>query len=52
VRRAVVVVEHDTFHHNVPMHLEREGLLVPLLKRELVELVRELVRVPAALPAS
>jgi len=25
---------------------------VPLLKRELVELVRELVRVPAALPAS
>ena len=51
-RRAVVVVEHDTFHHNVPMHLEREGLLVPLLKRELVELVRELVRVPAALPAS
>jgi hypothetical protein len=34
------------------MHLEREGLLVPLLKRELVELVRELVRVPVALPAS
>ena len=49
-RRAVVVVEHDTFHHNVPMHLEREGLLVPLLKRELFELVRELVRVPLPAP--
>ena len=36
----VTTVEHDTFHHNVPMHLEREGMLVPLLKRELAELVR------------
>ena len=35
----VSVVEHDTFHHNVPMHLEREGALVPLLKRELIALL-------------
>ena len=32
--------EHDTFHHNVPMFLEREGLLVPLLKRELLALLK------------
>ena len=32
--------EHDTFHHNVPMFLEREGLLVPLLKRELLALLQ------------
>ena len=37
---AVTVVEHETFHHNVPMFLEREGALVPLLKRELLELLR------------
>ena len=36
---AVEVVKHDTFHHNVPMFLEREGLLVPLFKRELVALM-------------
>ena len=36
---AVRVVQHDTFQHNVPMHLEREGLLVPLLKRELLALM-------------
>ena len=30
---AVEVREHDTFQHNVPMHLEREGKLVPLVKR-------------------
>ena len=39
-RRGVVVVEHDTFHHNIPMFLEREQALVPLLKRELVEMMR------------
>ena len=39
-RPAVTVVEHETFHHNVPMFLEREGALVPLLKRELLELLR------------
>lgn len=36
----VTVVEHETFHHNVPMYLEREGGLVPLLKSELLELLR------------
>ena len=36
---AVEVVKHSTFHHNVPMFLEREGLLVPLFKRELVALL-------------
>ena len=35
----VRIVQHDTFQHNVPMHLEREGLLVPLLKRELLALM-------------
>ena len=34
------IVEHDTFHHNVPQFLEREGMLVPLLKRELLALMR------------
>ena len=34
-------VEHPTFHHNVPMFLEREDELVPLLKRELLELLRD-----------
>ena len=38
---AVRVVQHDTFQHNVPMHLEREGLLVPLLKQELLALMLE-----------
>lgn len=33
------VVHHDTFQHNVPMHLEREGMLVPLFKRELLQLL-------------
>jgi hypothetical protein len=37
--RSVRVEHHDTFHHNVPMYLEREGLLVPLLKRELLALM-------------
>ena len=37
---SVAVVEHDTFHHNVPMFLEREGGLVPLLKRTLLALLR------------
>ena len=32
----VEVAEHDTFHHNVPMHLEREGLF----KRELLTLLQ------------
>ena len=44
---AVDVVEHDTFHHNVPMFLEREGLLIPLLKRECLALL--LPQSPAAL---
>ena len=34
------VAEHPTFHHNVPMFLEREGQLVPLLKRALLRLLR------------
>ena len=34
------VREHDTFHHNVPMFLEREGQLVPLIKRSLLRLLR------------
>ena len=38
----VIIVEHDTFHHNVPMHLEREGLLVPIFKREAAALLRRL----------
>ena len=33
------VVTHGTFHHNVPMYLEREGQLVPLFKRELLRLL-------------
>ena len=37
---AVCLVEHATFHHNVPQFLEREGMLVPLLKRELLALMR------------
>lgn len=37
---AVCLVEHGTFHHNVPQFLEREGMLVPLLKRELLALMR------------
>ena len=38
--QGLVVTEHDTFHHNVPMYLEREGLLVSLFKRELIALLR------------
>ena len=44
VRGLATVVEHETFHHNVPMHLERDGALVPLLKRELLELMLRLRR--------
>ena len=32
--------EHDTFHHNVPMHLEREGRLVGLVKRAAWEVLQ------------
>lgn len=38
----VRVVEHNTFHHNVPMFLERESHLVPLLKREMLTLLSRL----------
>jgi leucine-rich repeat protein SHOC2 len=38
----VRVVEHNTFHHNVPMFLERESQLVPLLKREMLTLLSRL----------
>ena len=37
--RGVTLETHDTFHHNVPMYLEREGLLVTLFKQELLELL-------------
>ena len=32
----VNIVEHETYHHNVPQFLQQRGELVPLLKRELV----------------
>ena len=32
---SVHVVEHDTFHHNVPQFLQQQGELVPLLKDEM-----------------
>ena len=35
-----MIVEHATFHHNVPMYLEREGLLVRLFKSECEALLR------------
>ena len=35
----VETIEHDTFHHNVPMYLEREGLLVGMVKREVAALL-------------
>lgn len=35
----VHVVHHPTFHHNVPMFLEREGALVPLFKKEVLALM-------------
>ena len=39
------IIEHDTFHHNVPMYLEREGMLVGLFKSECEALLRpELVQ--------
>ena len=37
---SVVVEAWPTFHHNVPAFLEREGRLVPLIKRELAALLR------------
>lgn len=40
INSSVAVVEHNTFHHNVPMFLEREGRLVPLLKAVLLALLR------------
>jgi hypothetical protein len=30
---------HDTFHHNLPMNLERSGALSVLVKRELLSLL-------------
>lgn len=38
--QAVHVVEHDTFHHNVPAHLESLGELVPLLRDEAFGVLR------------
>lgn len=35
----VEIVQHDTFHHNVPMYLEREGLLIGLIKSACAELL-------------
>ena len=37
---SVAVEAWPTFHHNVPAFLEREGRLVPLIKRELAALLR------------
>ena len=39
-RPRVALVRHATFHHNVPQFLEREGRLVPLLKREMLAQLR------------
>lgn len=35
----LAVVHHPTFHHNVPMFLEREGALVTLFKNEVLALL-------------
>ena len=45
---AVQVVEHETFHHNVPAHLEGQGELVSLLKAEVLHVLRS--RLQAAPP--
>ena len=37
---SLCVVEHPTYHHNVPAFLEREGLLVPMIKAEVMALLR------------
>ena len=37
--KSVRVVEHPTFHHNVPAFLERAGVLVALIRRELLEIL-------------
>jgi len=37
----VHVVEHATFHHNVPQFLEGNGDLVPLVKDEILTLMRD-----------
>ena len=36
---SVAVVEHETYHHNVPQFLEGEGELVPLLRSEVARLL-------------
>ena len=36
----VAVQEHDTFHHNVPQFLQQQGELVPLLKDEMIRVLR------------
>ena len=41
----VRVTEHATFHHNVPAFLEREGLLLPMIRAACVELLLEGQRV-------
>ena len=35
----VHIVEHATFHHNVPQYLQQLGELVPLLKAELLRIL-------------
>ena len=37
---SVRVVEHDTFHHNVPQFLQQAGELVPLLRDEVMRVLR------------
>jgi leucine-rich repeat protein SHOC2 len=37
------VVEHATFHHNVPQFLEQHGQLVPLLRDEILRVIRPAV---------
>ena len=37
---SVEIVEHDTFHHNVPQFLQQQGELVPLLKDEILRVLR------------
>ena len=37
---SVHVVEHDTFHHNVPQYLQQRGELVALLKDEMLRVLR------------
>jgi len=45
---SVHVVEHDTFHHNVPQFLQQQGELVPLLKDEMMRVLRAAEETEAA----